>query len=62
MWKSPIWASSAAMAKSQEIISSKPPAVTKPSRTAIEGVFIEYRRSQTLADSTATSIAIVEPM
>ena len=61
MWKSPIRASSEATAKSQEIISSKPPAVTWPSSTATEGVFIEYRRSHTLADSTATSMAVVVP-
>src|SRR3954452_12434847 len=53
MWKSPILASSAAMQKSQEIISSKPPATAYPSTTAIVGFERLNARSNVRAETCA---------
>src|SRR4051812_40658710 len=53
MWKSPIFASSAAMQKSQEIISSNPPATACPSTTAIVGLERLNARSKVRAETWA---------
>src|SRR3954449_6599681 len=53
MWKSPILASSAAMQKSHEIISSKPPATAWPSTTAIVGLARLNARSKVRAETWA---------
>src|SRR5262245_2100752 len=53
MWKSPIRAPSSTTAKSQEIISSKPPATAKPSTTAIVGLDRLKARSNVRAETWA---------
>ena len=53
MWKSPILALSSTTAKSQEIMSSKPPATAWPSTTAIVGFWRSNARANVRAESRA---------
>src|SRR5579872_3481235 len=55
MWKSPILASSATTAKSQEIMSSNPPATACPSTTATVGFWRLKARSKVRAETWAIS-------